>query len=100
MRGGRVVSVLVMPVGAGIIKRETEPVLFTSIGKHFQHVLAVRGVHYIVVGLFGIPHTEAVVVLGGKADILHSRGFCKKHPFLRIVFHGVEARGESLVLIV
>ena len=32
MRGGRVVSVLVMPVGAGIIKRETEPVLFINTG--------------------------------------------------------------------
>ena len=65
--------------------------LFARRRKHSKHVLAIGRIHYVIVGVFCVPHTKAVVVLRCKADVFHARFLGKQHPLFGIVIHGIKA---------
>ena len=55
-------------------------------------------IHAVVVGDLRVPHTEAVVMLGGDYNVLHSGVLNGLHPCVRIKLHRVELFRVFLVL--
>jgi hypothetical protein len=48
-----------------------------------------------IIGVFGIEHIEAVVVLGGENHIFHSGFLCGSGPFFRIEPDRIEGEPSS-----
>jgi hypothetical protein len=58
-----------------------------------------RRLHDVVVGEFGVPQTEAVVVLGGQHHIFHARRFGDGDPLVGVEFDRVELLVERIVFV-
>ena len=86
-----------VPVDAGIIDFEREIAFVTFVGQHPQDILAVWGVHDVVIGFSGVPHAEAVMVLGSKNHVFHAGLLREIEPLGRIEFLGVELCGILLI---
>ena len=93
--------VLRVPVGFGEVGAYHEAFLAEGFKDVFQHV-ALRIVAEGMmgdgeVGLLGVEHAEAVVVLGGEDHVLHAGILHGVGPLLRVELRGVELVGQSPV---
>ncbi|OPZ73917.1 MAG: hypothetical protein BWY79_02194 [Actinobacteria bacterium ADurb.Bin444] len=94
---GQVVGVV--PVHDREVVAGPDARLLEGLVVHRQHVLAVGRVGDLVVGGLGVPHAEAVVVLGGEDGVLDAGLLRQRRPFVRVVLHRVELGGQLLVLL-
>ena len=77
-----------MPIRLGKI-RSNHKIL---VAKGFKHlfgnvgfgIFAKRAIHHAIIGLFGVKHTEAIVVFGGEHQVFHTRRFGSSGPFVGI----------------
>ena len=103
-RGGGVPVVGVMPVGFGEINADAELLLAKGVKDSARHVGPGVGVERDVgpgdakVGLLGVEHAEAVVVLGGEDDVLHAGGLGHACPSGGVEPGGIERAGQSPVI--
>ncbi len=88
----------VMPVRQRVVEPEENAAPAAGLGQHGEHVPPVRRVRHLVVGLRGVPHAEAVVVLGGEAEVLHAGRLQRVEPALGVVAARVELGDELLVV--
>jgi len=57
------------------------------------------GIHDVVLGLFGMEHAKAIVVLGGNDHVLLTGLDRQPSPSVRVELRGVEAGRQAFVLI-
>jgi hypothetical protein len=88
-----------MPVAGRIIGAEGDAALFAGFGEFLDHVPLEGRVHDVVVGLFGVPEAEAVVVFGGEHHVFHAGGLGDGDPFIGVELGGVEAFVEVVVFL-
>ncbi len=88
----------VVPIGDGVVEAEGDAAGVAGVGEHGDDVALVRGVHHVEVGLLGVPEAEAVVVLGGEADVFHAGVLEDVEPGVGVAFGGVELVDKGLVL--
>ena len=85
---------LTMPVGLGKITSYHETFVTERVKHMISHVLArivlERSVSDREIRIFGIKHTESVMMLGGENHIFHSRILHHFRPLLRIKLHRIE----------
>lgn len=79
-----------VPVDQGIIKAHPEP--FRPERFHvFLHQIPPRGgIGAFVVGVLGIEHAEAFVVLGGEHGVFHARRLGRLGPGVSVIEIGIE----------
>lgn len=93
-----------MPVCLGKIRTDTDALFSESIKHGLYDVCmfifverAVLGGN-LVIGVGGIPQTEAVVVLGGQQKITEPAVLCHLGPFFRLEPYGVEGLVQTEIL--
>jgi len=86
-----------MPVEQGIIKADFKPFRPECIHIFTHKVAAGRGVGTFVIGIPGIEHAEAFVVLGGEHGVFHSRCFCLTGPLFCVKQIGVKMAKVAVV---
>ena len=62
----------------------------TFVGHHADNILFIGGMHDAEIGIFCVPHAEAVVVTGDEGDVFHAGGFGEGDPGMCIEIDGVE----------
>ena len=97
MAGCGIICVWVMPVRIGIVNGKQHVVFAAGVGQHFENVFSVRGVHDVEISIFGVPHAEAVVMLGGKADIFHAGPLGQQNPLFGVILHGIKFSGQRFI---
>lgn len=79
-----------MPINKRIVEADANTLGAKRINELAYKISAGFSVGTLVVGILGIPHTEALVVLGGKHRILHSCGFSPTRPILWVIQIGIK----------
>jgi hypothetical protein len=88
----------VVPVRDGVVEAERDAPPVAGVRQEADDVPPVRRAHHVVVGLGGVPQAEAVVVLGGDAEVLHPHLLEQVEPGLGIEAGGVPALAQGGVL--
>lgn len=99
VRAFGVIGVGMVPVGDRVVEAEGHVLLGAGRGELADDVAAERRVRDLIVRLVGVPHAEAVVVLGGDAEIAHPDAFGERDNFPRVEAGRVEALGKLLVFL-
>ena len=79
-----------MPIHDRIIETDPQSLGTESIDELADDVLAVRGIHHVIVGIFGIEQTKSLVVLGCQNRVFHSRQACATGEIAGIKKIGIE----------
>ena len=87
-----------VPVEQRIVKTDVQALGAEGVNI-FAHQVAARGrVGALIIGILGVPHAEAFVVLGGEHGVFHARGLGLARPFARVEQVGIEILEVFVVL--
>ena len=73
-----------------MVETQGHSLFLAGISQLLHHIPFKRRIHDVVIGKFGIPHAEAIVMLGGEANVLRSRFDKQVGPLVRIERSGVK----------
>ena len=88
-----------VPIQLGVVQEQLDALLVTFRCEHPDNVSAVRcPCHNVPVRQFRIEHRESVVMLRSDGDVLHTRGFCQRHPRRRLKLDRIEEPRQLCVI--
>ena len=88
---GQIVGIVrIVGVWNGIIGPEFHSLFFTCFGEFLHYIPFESGIHNVIVGLFGIPETESVMMLAGQYDVFHPSRLGRTYPLVGVELHGVK----------
>ena len=91
--------IVAAPIQNRIIQKKFH-ILFTALlGQLFQNIPFKMGIHYIKIGIPGIPKAETIVMTGNKRNILHPGPFGIRHPPGRIKIYRIKTFGKQRIIL-
>ena len=69
-----------MPVDQGIVESDTEPLRPEGVHIFTHQIPAAGSIGGLVIRIFAVKQTEALMMLGGQNRVFHARGLCLPRP--------------------